>query len=918
VLVLDGLDEVPASSNRQQVMQVIRDFVSVEAHDVDADLVVLATTRPQGYSEEFDPSLYRHVSLAPLDPEQALEYGLRLATARHPGQPTRVDELTSTLKKATANPATARLMQSPLQVTIMLALIEGGGEPPEQRWKLFHDYYDVIYRREKERGTPFSLILARHEPDIHWIHHRAGWVLQKRNAAAGQTSARLTHKEFEDIVDSRLESSGHDDAAKRRELVEAIRLAATDRLVLLVGTTEKAIGFEIRTLQEFMAAEHFFDGGELCIQRTLHDIAPYPYWRNVFLFAAGRVFFERQELIDSIIAVCEEMNDAADDAAQRTILSGSRIAVALLKDGAARHRPASVRIIARCAARGFEVCDLADVFAFHELCSGEAEEVCKEELSRSLATSGGTIPERSWLICAQLAGAGRPWAQELLLRHFPWDVPQAYDFVARYGRNFDGAPPAFWDQFARTTVNYPLRSLAVDTWRSEPHKGLLTEFLRQFVAIFDNTAAQEWPLLFGREATGLSVRINGQESLEVWATIQYDGASLRNGHPEWQVCQAISAFAQDPIKANLVKQLASISRIDPDSTACESWQYYPWQVAVCVRARKAGHSWDEIIRRVDAGDIGTESDWTRWEQQKENGIKISQLRSQDALRISDEFQGTMLRDASWIFSYGSPWPLDFVDALANALNQWPELRNQQRVVRLCCFGIYRAVLESGAANHKVIARFITTCSEQGAPITAPILAAILLGPFTPAEKRDLLGKAGTCAFTNWFWHDWPEIASNANEMLSANLGQMLASDDWWNVLRALSFLPPLDALQGVPEALIERLRARGEVFGKAASSLRINSLRWDISDASHVLRESLAISQDHPKYLDQLIAFIESAGKRGPHLEAFLIELIKQDPSDFTPGLLEWGKFLLAKLVARRPAISTLQDPAERLKQSRS
>jgi hypothetical protein len=53
-------------------------------------------------------------------------------------------------------------------------------------------------------------------------------------------------------------------------------------------------------------------------------------------------------------------------------------------------------------------------------------------------------------------------------------------------------------------------------------------------------------------------------------------------------------------------------------------------------------------------------------------------------------------------------------------------------------------------------------------------------------------------------------------------------------------------------------------------------------------------------------------------LEAFLIELIKQDPSDFTPGLLEWGKFLLAKLVARRPAISTLQDPAERLKQSRS
>jgi hypothetical protein len=140
-------------------MQAIRDFVSVEAHGADADLLVLATTRPQGYSDEFDPSLYRHLPLAPLNGEQALAYGLRLATARHTGQRTRVEELTTSLKRATTNPTTVRLMQSPLQVTIMLALIERGGEPPEQRWKLFHDYYDVIYRREKERGTTFFVHL---------------------------------------------------------------------------------------------------------------------------------------------------------------------------------------------------------------------------------------------------------------------------------------------------------------------------------------------------------------------------------------------------------------------------------------------------------------------------------------------------------------------------------------------------------------------------------------------------------------------------------------------------------------------------------------------------------------------------------------------------------------------------------------
>lgn len=85
VLVLDGLDEVPASSNRQQLMQAIRDFISIESHGADADLLVLATTRPQGYSDEFDPSLYRHVNLAPLNDKEALKYGSLLAEARHPG-----------------------------------------------------------------------------------------------------------------------------------------------------------------------------------------------------------------------------------------------------------------------------------------------------------------------------------------------------------------------------------------------------------------------------------------------------------------------------------------------------------------------------------------------------------------------------------------------------------------------------------------------------------------------------------------------------------------------------------------------------------------------------------------------------------------------------------------------------------------
>jgi hypothetical protein len=377
-------------------------------------------------------------------------------------------------------------MQSPLQVTIMLALIEGGGEPPEQRWKLFHDYYDVIFRREKERGTRFSEILGRYEPDIHWIYYRAGWLLQQRNAEPGTTNARLTHEEFEEMVDNRLKASGHEDAAKRTALVTDIRVAATDRLVLLVGNTAQEIGFEIRSLQEFMVAEHFFDGGESCVHGTLHAIAAYPYWRNVFLFAAGRVFFERQVLIDSIIAVCGEMNEHPADEAQRMIFAGSRLALALLKDGAARNQPASIRVIARGAARALDACDDEAVVSFAEASAGEAEEVWKEELTKRLKTSGSSFPQHNWLLCLQLVEKGKPWAHALMMELFPWKRDEVVDLIVHANRARKRLPDAFWSDVLHNVFEYPMSRFS-EIFR---HLGtipapLRREPLNQFFPLFE-------------------------------------------------------------------------------------------------------------------------------------------------------------------------------------------------------------------------------------------------------------------------------------------------------------------------------------------------------------------------------------------------------------------------------------------------
>ena len=76
-------------------------------------------------------------------------------------------------------------MRSPLQVTIMATLIDQGGPPPQDRWRLFKQYYDVIYRRELAKKTPISQLLSDYRPDIDDIHRTVGLILQIRNEQEG-------------------------------------------------------------------------------------------------------------------------------------------------------------------------------------------------------------------------------------------------------------------------------------------------------------------------------------------------------------------------------------------------------------------------------------------------------------------------------------------------------------------------------------------------------------------------------------------------------------------------------------------------------------------------------------------------------------------------------------------------------------
>ena len=239
------------------VLKTISDFW-IDANDCDADVLVIATSRPQGYNHDYSPRLYQHKWLAPLSNARAMHYGRRLAESRYGNEQDRHETVVSRLERAIANEATMRLMRSPLQVTIMATLVSKIGQPPQERWKLFDRYYQTIYERETERDIPASDILRDYEENINTIHRHVGLLLQVESERSGGTDARLSKARFTKLVHAHLVAEGHEGDALD-ELKQQILDAAIQRLVFLVGLETDQVGFEIRSLQEFMAAEGLMD-----------------------------------------------------------------------------------------------------------------------------------------------------------------------------------------------------------------------------------------------------------------------------------------------------------------------------------------------------------------------------------------------------------------------------------------------------------------------------------------------------------------------------------------------------------------------------------------------------------------------------------------------------------------------------------
>lgn len=349
-LMLDGLDEVTEPTVRKRLIARVTELVTNAEAD-DCDLFVVLTTRPIGYTENIAPTQFERIDLDYLEPHQAVRYGTLVTRVRYRNDLDRIDKVVRQLDKAADDEALRNLLRTPLQVLIMTIIAGAAGLLAPDRFSLFWGYYDIVFKRERDKQTGFTRILQEHGQQIQQLHERVGFELQARSESGDRSNATLTHQELEDFTWKVLHEAGFKPSGVDADLRSKIVTAATRRLVLIAPRGDEGYGFDVRSLQELMAAMHLTTGPLHVVIERLRTAAPSPHWRNTWIFAAGRLFSTPQDHEhEALVELVESIDDDAYAYARlgNVVPIGPRLALDLIDDGMARSLPKwRDRLIAR-------------------------------------------------------------------------------------------------------------------------------------------------------------------------------------------------------------------------------------------------------------------------------------------------------------------------------------------------------------------------------------------------------------------------------------------------------------------------------------------------------------------------------------------------------------------------------------------
>lgn len=309
VFFFDGLDEVPESSNRGEVLKEIGGFISITLRNAKCDCMVIGTTRMQGYNNDFDDKRYKHVEVAELSKEDCNKYVTKLFEVMEE-QIDKREEYIHIMREAMNDDNTSRLMKTPLQATIISILVKSGGKPPHERYSLYQQYYSTMVSREKQKNVIVTL-----NDNIDWvedIHLLIANKLQKESEKQENPSAEIGNDDFRALIKEYIINNMDEYYEKEEDIERKVELflkTITHRICFLAENRDGFYSFSIRSMQEFFAGTYLVKRvGDKKTMENIRAIAYKSYWRNVLLFALGYIELEKKYLEPEIGTLCDEMN----------------------------------------------------------------------------------------------------------------------------------------------------------------------------------------------------------------------------------------------------------------------------------------------------------------------------------------------------------------------------------------------------------------------------------------------------------------------------------------------------------------------------------------------------------------------------------------------------------------------------------
>jgi len=324
LVVLDGLDEVPAVSTDRQanprrlVLQAVEDF----ALRAFSDAHCLVTCREASYVSPWTLPSFEVAPLAAFGQEKRDRFcRLWYAELARRGQleAGNVEGKVAGLQAAIRRPDLARMAGIPLLLTVMALVHAREPELPQARALLYEKCVDVLLwlweRHKEEEGCPAGLLTLLREAEVdrtffvRALDRLAYDVHREGGAQAGEADIRAS------VLERRLEVLHPQcDPAWARRVATFIRERAGLLVERRADELDPILAFPHRTFQEYLAACWLTEGEDTAREAAGLAREGYHWWEVVKL-AAGRLLYVERKVSQPLTLLdwlCPEAEPAGE------------------------------------------------------------------------------------------------------------------------------------------------------------------------------------------------------------------------------------------------------------------------------------------------------------------------------------------------------------------------------------------------------------------------------------------------------------------------------------------------------------------------------------------------------------------------------------------------------------------------------